>query len=89
MAGGAPPRLVLEMVLKQGLARVGIGLGIGLLGSLYFTRYLESQLFDVTASDPWTYAIVFMVLLSVALVASYLPARRAVRVNPIETLRAE
>ena len=71
------------------LMKAVVGLGLGLLASLYLNRFLESRLFDLTALDPWTYAIVFFVLLSVALTASYLPARRAVRVNPVEALRYE
>ncbi|MCZ6673076.1 MAG: ABC transporter permease, partial [Verrucomicrobia bacterium] len=86
---GASRSKILFMVLGQGLWKTLIGLGLGLIGSLYLNRYLERRLFDVTALDPWTYAIVFIVLLSVALAASYLPARRAVRVNPVEALRAE
>ena len=86
---GARPGQLLAMVLRQGLGKAGLGLGLGLLGSLYLTRFLESQLFDITALDPWTYAIVILVLLSMALTASYLPARRAVKVDPMEALRTE
>ncbi len=86
---GASRISVLKMILHQGFGKAGLGLGIGLLASLYLTRFLESMLFDVAALDPWTYISVILIFISVALVASYLPARRAVGVDPLEALRAE
>ena len=89
IALGATSGKVLAMVVKQGLSRVIIGLGIGLVGSLYVTRFIQGMLFDVETTDLWTYAVVLTVFLTVTLSASYLPARRAVRMNPVEALRAE
>ncbi len=86
---GASRGIVLKMILHQGLWKAGIGLGIGLLASIFLTRFLKDRLFDVTTLDPLTFSLAALFLLSVVLVASYLPARRAVRVDPIETLRAE
>ncbi len=84
---GAGRSCVLKMILRQGASKTGIGLALGLLASLYFTRFLENQLFDVTAVDPWTYLATLLIFLLVALAASYIPARRAVRVDPLESLR--
>ncbi len=89
MAIGADGKSVLNMILHQGLWKAGIGLGIGLLASLYLTRFLESQLFNTTALDAGSYLAAISFLLLVAFVASFLPARRAVRFDPLESLRAE
>jgi len=62
---------------------------LGLLGALYLTRFLESQLFDVTALDPWTYVGVILVLFLVALAASYFPARQAARIDPLQAINVE
>jgi predicted permease len=89
MALGAEPSDVLELVLRQGLKLALLGLAIGLAASLVLTRALSSQLFGVTATDPPTYAGVAVLLLGVALVACYVPAHRAMRVDPIVALRYE
>jgi len=89
MALGAEPRDVLRLVLRQGLSLALLGLSIGLVLSFALTRALSSQLFGVSATDPLTYLGVALLLLSVALLACYLPARRAMRTDPMSALRYE
>ncbi len=89
IALGARPSEVRSMVLGQGLKLTAIGLSLGLVGAAGATRLIQGFLFDVRASDPFTYATTCAVFLAVALVASYLPARRAMRVDPITVLRQE
>lgn len=86
---GATPSAILTLIMRQGLRRTLIGLAIGLLGSFYLTRFLEARLFDVTAADPVTYLATIIFLLLVALLASFIPALRAVRINPVEALKTE
>jgi putative ABC transport system permease protein len=89
MALGADSRGVRWMVVRQAGRSVAIGLALGLLGALHLTDYLESLLFNVSSTDPVTYSGVAAVLAAVALVAAYLPARRASRVDPMSVLRTE
>jgi predicted permease len=89
MALGAQDRDVLGLVLRQGMLVVAIGLGLGLAGALALTNGLSRLLFDVGTSDPVTYAGTAVVLVAVALVACYIPARRASRVDPMVALRYE
>ena len=84
---GANPRAILRLVLTQGMRIAGIGIALGLAGSITLTRYLQSLLFDVGAHDVTVYAGVTTLLLAVALTACYLPARRATRVAPTVALR--
>jgi putative ABC transport system permease protein len=84
---GADPRTILALVLGQGMRTAGIGVVLGLVGSLALTRYLQSLLFGVGSYDPSVYAVVTVLLLGVALAACYLPARRATRVAPTVALR--
>ncbi len=89
MALGAPPRSVTRLVFGQGVRLAVWGLAAGLICGLVFARWLGSLLFGVTATDPTTYAAVLVVLGLVAAVSIWLPARRAVRVDPLVALRQE
>jgi predicted permease len=89
MALGATGSQVRRMVMGQGVMLVGIGLAVGTLATYGLTRLLASQLYQVSATDPRTYAGVTTVLVLTALLASYLPARRATRVDPVVALRDE
>ena len=89
MAIGARPVEILRMILGQGMALALVGVGLGLFGALWLTRLLQELLFEVTPTDPLTYAAVATVLGLAALVACYVPARRAARVDPIVALRVE
>jgi putative ABC transport system permease protein len=89
LALGAQSRDVLLMVVKQGSRLILLGLVIGLAGAYALTRLIESLLFGVTAKDPFTFAAVAVLLAIVALLACYVPAWRATKVDPMEALRCE
>ncbi|WP_163866131.1 ABC transporter permease [Myxococcus eversor] len=89
MALGAASSDVLVMVLRQGLKLAGLGVAVGLVMSLGLARFLGSMLYGVTAYDPWTFTAVAVLLGGVTLLATWLPARRASRVDPIVSLRSE
>jgi putative ABC transport system permease protein len=89
MALGASPGTVMGLVLRQGLALAIAGAGAGLLGALLVTRLLSKLLYGVTPTDPATFGIAVLLLLAVAGVASWLPARRAARTDPMLALRQE
>jgi predicted permease len=89
MALGAERRRILMMVLRQGLELTGAGVVIGLLGAAALTRVMASLLFGVSATDVVTFSAVPVILISTALAASYIPALRATRVDPVVALRDE
>jgi putative ABC transport system permease protein len=89
MALGARSGDVLRLVVGQGMATAAVGVAIGLGGALALTRVMRSLLFGVSASDPFTFAGVAALLALVALLACYLPARRAAGVDPVTALRSE
>jgi len=89
LALGAQPATLSRMFVLQGLALVAVGLGIGLAAAFALTRLMASLLFGVGALDMLTYAAALSVLVAAAALASYVPARRAARVDPVETLRSE
>jgi ABC-type antimicrobial peptide transport system permease subunit len=89
MALGARSSDVLRLIITQGLAPVLSGLAIGLMAALALTRVLSNLLYGVETTDPTIIAGVALLLVAVAVVAVYVPARRAARVDPIRALRAQ
>ncbi|HLW75532.1 MAG TPA: FtsX-like permease family protein, partial [Bryobacteraceae bacterium] len=89
MALGAERQHVLRMVVKDGMLLAAMGVGLGLLVSAWLTRFLASLLYGVKAQDPATIGGVIALLIAAAFLATYLPARRAARVDPMISLRSE
>ena len=89
MALGAQSAEVRRMVVRQGLVLAVVGVGIGLVGALALSRLISSLLYGIAPYDPLTLAVVSVGLLAVSAIASWLPARRAARIDPIEALRAD
>jgi hypothetical protein len=89
MALGSDGGAVMRLVLKQGVAMIGVGLAIGLAGAVGLTRFLDGMLFGLTTVDATTYAVVAALFAAVALLAAYLPARRATLIDPLVSLRHE
>jgi putative ABC transport system permease protein len=89
MALGAGPGDIRQLVLRYALNMTVVGIAVGTLGAIALSRFLSNALFGISANDPVTFAGVVTLLGSVALLASYIPARRATRVDPVEALRYE
>ena len=89
MALGAQKMDVLKLTVGSGLKLVAIGLVLGLVGALLLTRLMSTLLFGISATDPLTFVLISAILVSVALLASYIPARRATKVDPLIALRYE
>ena len=89
LALGAQSRDVLKLILGQGMRTILVGVAIGIAGSLVLTRTVQSLLFGVTATDPLTFSSVTLLLVAAALLACYIPARRATKVDPVIALRDE
>jgi len=89
LAVGAQPRQVLMLILKQGLLLTIAGVVLGLAAAFALTRLMSGLLFGVTAFDPATFATISLLLVVVSLLACYLPARRAMRIDPLQALRYE
>jgi ABC-type antimicrobial peptide transport system permease subunit len=89
MALGAETRDVVKLIVKQGMGLTLIGTVIGLMLAVAVTRLLTSLLYGVTATDPATFAGVVLFVIGVAVIACYLPARRATKVDPMMALRCE
>jgi ABC-type antimicrobial peptide transport system permease subunit len=89
MALGAPVSSVLWMVVWRGMNITLIGVALGLVAAIGMTRVMKSLLFNVSATDPMTFTIIVLLLIGVALIASFIPARRATKVNPIAVLKIE
>ena len=89
IALGAVPAQVRALVLRQGLVLAGFGVVLGLSGAVALSRVLESVLFEVDSRDPVTFVVVAVVMLSISALATYLPARRASSVSPLQALRSE
>jgi putative ABC transport system permease protein len=89
MALGAQKREIIRTVVAKGLVPALAGLAIGIGGALRLTRLLSSLLYGVSPADPLTFAVVSVILIGVALLACYIPARRAAKVDPMVSLRYE
>jgi putative ABC transport system permease protein len=89
VALGARSSDVMKMVLGQGTKLAAVGVGIGLVGAFALTRVMSTLLFEVSVTDPATFAAVVALLAIVALLACYIPARRATKVDPLIALRCE
>ena len=89
MSLGATQGDVLRLVLGRAAVLIGLGLGLGLLGAVLLVRLIAKLLYGVTPLDPFTFATVSILLSAVALIASYIPARRATRFDPMVALRCE
>lgn len=89
MALGARYGNVVALILKQGLILAGVGIAIGILGAFCLTQWLSSLLYGITPTDPLTFATAPAIMLAVAIVACWIPARRATRIDPMRALRQE
>jgi putative ABC transport system permease protein len=87
LALGATARDVVTLVVREGMTVPTIGLGLGVLASLAFTRVLQASLYGVSATNPFVYVVLTVVLAVVGLLACYVPAQRAARVDPVVALK--
>ncbi len=87
MALGAEPAKILRLVIGQGMVLALVGIAVGVIGAATLTRFQASLLFGIDSADPLTYAGLSLLLGAVALLATYLPARRASKVDPMAALR--
>jgi ABC-type antimicrobial peptide transport system permease subunit len=86
---GATRGEIVGLVMRQGLRRTAAGLGLGLVGAFWLSRYMTSLLFELKPADPWTFATGSILLAAIAALAGYLPALRAARIDPSRALRME
>jgi putative ABC transport system permease protein len=89
VALGASPRAVLGLIIGRGMLLAGIGVAIGVIGAELLSRSMQAVLYDIQPSDPATFVQVVMVLLVASLLASWLPARRALKIDPVTALRSD
>jgi ABC-type antimicrobial peptide transport system permease subunit len=89
LALGAPRNGLRWMFVRSALVLTGVGVAIGVVAAAGLTRFMKSLLFGISALDPFTYAAIPLILVCSAVLASFIPARRAAAVDPVETLRAE
>jgi len=89
VALGARPGQVMSHVIREGMTLTAVGVGLGLAGAFGVTRLISAYLFGVGVADPLTFSAVAVLLMTVALIASYIPSRRAVRVDPLVALRMD
>ena len=89
MALGAHPGDILSLVLRRGMKLTLIGMALGLMGAVASTRLLRDMLFGIKPVDPLTFAAMTLLLMCISLVACFLPARRATKVDPMNVLRSE
>jgi putative ABC transport system permease protein len=89
IAVGAKPHEILGLVVREGMALVAIGIAVGTVGAALATRLLQSQLAGLSPRDAWSFSAAGFVLISAALAANLIPARRAASVDPIRALRVE
>jgi putative ABC transport system permease protein len=89
LALGATPALILRMVVSQGMTVALIGVALGLAGAFALTHLMQTLLFGVESVDPLTFLVIPVLLAAIALLASWIPARRAARIDPTISLRSE
>ena len=86
---GASSEQIRNLFLKRGLIKTAIGLAIGLVGAFLLSRFITSMLYEVEPTDLKVYGVITLLLFTISMLASYLPARKASRIPPMEALRME